>query len=289
MPARNEDWILGFSLRALLRWVDGCVVLAHRCTDRTVDILREVQRETGRVTFIEDSNPTWREMEHRQRLLDQARAMRATHVATVDADEVLAAHLTDYVRKQIDCLPAGSYMGLSWRQAWGSASQYVIDAPSRHGTHSVNWAHTSATIAFADAPKLGWKPRPSDGYDHHHREPYNARVGIMVEPDDNSGLIHFQFADRRRLIAKHAAYKITERIRWPQKPIAEIETLYNLAIYPNTVTTTAIPAEWLDGYGDIIQHLRLGEVPWQEEWCRAMVEQHGPKMFEGLDLFGVAG
>ena len=89
-PARNESWVLGFSLRAALRWVDHAVVLVHASTDGTLDVARAVQVEhVGRVTIIEESDPVWREMAQRQRLLDTARACGATHVANIDADEVL--------------------------------------------------------------------------------------------------------------------------------------------------------------------------------------------------------
>src|SRR3954468_875088 len=90
LPARNEDWCLGLSVRAALRWCDAVVVLNHASSDRTAKILCDVVAEVGnRLRVIHEPNPEWSEMSHRQRLLDEARSMGATHIAIVDADEVL--------------------------------------------------------------------------------------------------------------------------------------------------------------------------------------------------------
>src|SRR5215475_9209519 len=91
MPVRNEEWILGLSARVALEWCDELVVLNHCSFDRTHAILEEISRETGRVRFAAHNTSQWREMEHRQQLLDIARHYEATHIALIDADEVLCA------------------------------------------------------------------------------------------------------------------------------------------------------------------------------------------------------
>jgi glycosyltransferase involved in cell wall biosynthesis len=58
---RNEEWVLGLSLRAALQWVDHAVVLNHASTDRTGLIVAEIMEENpGRVTYLEEMNPGWR-------------------------------------------------------------------------------------------------------------------------------------------------------------------------------------------------------------------------------------
>ena len=53
IPVRNEDWCLGLTLRALLRWVDSVVVLDHASTDGTREILAEVDAEhPGRLATL---------------------------------------------------------------------------------------------------------------------------------------------------------------------------------------------------------------------------------------------
>ena len=93
MPVRNEDWIIGFSLRAALQWCDNAVAINHASTDRSAEIIEEIQRETGRVTVLNEPDPKWDEMNHRQRMLDEGRRIGGTHFAIVDADEVITGHL----------------------------------------------------------------------------------------------------------------------------------------------------------------------------------------------------
>ncbi len=52
LPVRNEEWIIAYTLRALLRWVDEVIVLNHASTDRTGDILLEIAAETCRVLAV---------------------------------------------------------------------------------------------------------------------------------------------------------------------------------------------------------------------------------------------
>jgi hypothetical protein len=184
-------------------------------------------------------------------------------------------------------LPPGSYLQLPMKNMWGGIGQYAVSAPSKHGRFVANWGNAQTTFGFADAARLCWQVQ-GGGYDHHHREPFNARLGSFAS-GLAGGLLHLQFADRRRLVAKHAAYKVTERLRWPDKPVRDIDALYNLAVKPHAVQVAAAPAEWLAPYADILHHLDLGSEPWQERWVREQVELHGAEKFAGLDLFGLEG
>jgi hypothetical protein len=47
------------------------------------------------------------------------------------------------------------------------------------------------------------------------------------------GIMHLWGLNERRLIAKHAAYKMTETLRWPNKPRSEIDRMYSLAFDPS--------------------------------------------------------
>ena len=75
-PVRNEAWCLGLTARALLRWCDDAVFLLHACTDASESILEAIADEyPGRVHVIHESETVWREMHHRQRLLEYARCL----------------------------------------------------------------------------------------------------------------------------------------------------------------------------------------------------------------------
>jgi len=103
MPVKNEDWVLGLSLRAALMVCDAVVVLLHDCTDRSLEIAQDIRRE-----FLDDSHrwvhilqragATWTERADRWSMLQLARTRGATHIMTIDADEVLTGNLLGLVK-----------------------------------------------------------------------------------------------------------------------------------------------------------------------------------------------
>ena len=99
--------------------------------------------------------------------------------------------------------------------------------------------------------------------------------------------MHLQFASRRRLLAKHAWYKMMERIRFPHKDRLSIEAMYNQAPSTAGVEVSPVPDAWWNPHRDLLRYIDLDAEPWQEAACRRMWEQYGGAMFAGLDLFGV--
>lgn len=284
MPVRNEDWVVGLSARAVLRWVDHLVVLDHASTDRTSAILAAVADEyPGRVTVLVEGSPVWEEMRHRQRMLETARELGATHIAMVDADEVLTANLLRTIRGLIERMSAQVTMQLRWLCLRGSIYSVMTTGI---------WGSASACMAFEDGPECYWSSADRAGYDFHHRQPMGRPwMGYTPSPTLSGGLLHLQFVGARRLMAKQALYKMTEAVRWPgREPAGAINMRYDHAVYgAQGVSVAGTPAAWWAGYVDLRRYLSLceDEAPWQETECRRLWQEHGPAHFEGLDLFGV--
>lgn len=117
--------------------------------------------------------------------------------------------------------------------------------------------------------------------------------------------MHLWGADERRLRAHHAWYKVTERLRWPERRVIDIEQMYSWAIkgiiptqLASSWTFADVPPEWWAPYADLMHDLHLPSaegtfqealyrIPWQEAEVRRLVSEHGAEMFVGLDLFGV--
>lgn len=292
LPVRNEEYCLGLTLRALLMWVDAVVVLLHACTDGTAEIVEQVIREhdRGRVHVLRFNDPTWFEMQHRQQMLTEARHTGATHIAYVDADEVLSGNLVEHMTNPgfgVDQIPRGGILQLPWVCLARSIDSYYCSGP---------WYNAWVSTAFQDSPELHWTAR--DGYDFHQREPLGRKLTayrpIAQSPhpaQHQGGLMHLQFISERRLRAKQALYKMVEVTRWPGRdPTQTINARYNLAVYqsdPAKVATAEVPATWWAPYAHLMKHLDLDAVPWQESECRRMMAQHGVERFRGLDLFGV--
>lgn len=291
MPVRNEDWCLGLSLRVALMWCDEMVLLNHASTDQSEDIMREVSREhPGRVCISRNMDGTWKEFEHRQVLLQMARQHGATDLAIVDADEVITPNLTaigPWPWVNGDWPPIGLY-----EPGYGQ----IIQLPGYNLRNGINqyhnngvWGNRWFSTTFRDDPALGWQ-----GEGFHHREPHGMR--LKPYQFNHGGVMHLWGASERRLIAKHALYKITERIMDPRKDVAQIDHMYSLAIHgsnapsygtPATWTYADVPEGWWKPYAHLMKHLHLDAVPWQEAECKRLVDKYGRDWFTGLDLFGV--
>lgn len=278
MPARSEDWVIGLSARVALKWCDAIVILNHASMDNTADIIDGIVFDyPGRVTVLEELNPKWDEMAHRQRMLDAARAEGATHIAIVDADEILTGNILNRIQLGIKMLAPGQVMQLPLYNL-----RHGIDQYHSNGV----WGNRFASVCFMDRPDLHWS-----GDKLHHREPMAAgplRLTKMQSHGD-SGVMHLWGASERRLLAKHRKYKMIERVRWPHKRIAEIERMYNMAVYGQPADPpwkfAPVPQAWWDPYRDLMPWLTLAAEPHQERECEALLAEHGADYFSGLDLF----
>ncbi len=290
MPVRNEAWCLGLSLRVALLWCDEVVVLLHACTDRSHEIAWEVYRENeGRMHIVDWLTSTWEEMPQRQFLLEQARMNSATHLAIIDADEVLSG---DLIRR--NGFGQGAYFtrdGLQLGQIMQLPGYNLRNGINQYHSNGV-WGNRWFSVAFADDPALSWS-----GDRFHHREPQGKKL-TPYRPiqQGQGGIMHLWGASERRLRAKHACYKVTERLRFPSKPAERIDNLYNLAITgsngpgygtPSTWTYNTVPESWWAPYSHLMKYLDVDAEPWQEEEVRSLVAEHGREKFAGLDLFGM--
>lgn len=283
MAARNEDWIIGLSARVALTWCDSLVIFNHASTDRTSDICSDlVQENLGRVSVIWEPEDKWDEMNHRQRMLDWARANNehATHIAIIDADEILTANLVPSVRDYVKSLSYGQMMELPGYNLRGGLGKY-----HNNGIWGQRWFST----AFKDVNTAAWR-----GDKFHQREPEGLRW-LRVKPirQGQGGTLHLWGASEERLHQKHRLYRVMERVRFPQKPIHEIERMYSWAEKgeptqpawgtPATWTFVDVPATWLAPYVDLIHdHLDLTSVPWQKAEANRIIEEHGGDFFAGL-------
>ena len=285
MPVRNEAWCLGLTLRASLLWCDEVIVLMHECNDASGDIIEAVIREEdrGRVTVLRASGD-WTEMQHRESMLLKAREHKATHIAIVDADEVLSGNINRDDARAFCDVSAQQIVQYPLYNLRGSLDRYHA---------SGIWSGKSTCLAFRDDPHLSWA---LCGDRFHHRHPHGMTLTPVLPLRRPGGILHLWGASERRLRAKHALYKITERLRWPAKPVRHIEEKYNWAIYgdfknsnygtPATWTYAPIPVEWWQPYAKWLRHVDIESVPWQEAEVRQLVRLH-PGVEAGFDLFGI--
>lgn len=285
MLVRNEDWVIGASLRAALLWCDQVLVHADRCTDKTLEIVRDVAMETqplGRVMISRDDKPAehWNEMDVRHTMLNVGRTMGGTHFAVVDGDEILTANNLPLVRNWFKHLSKGQLLEVPMVPIWDDLNHYRTDP--------CVWSRAKLTFGWRDDGKQGWKAR-EDGYQHHNRAPYGV-FGPICNPipyEGNGhpgGVMHLQFANKRRLLAKHVLYRMVDHLRWPgRRTPAQLNRIYDEALaVPGELST--LPGEWNHPYRwDLID---VTSVPWQEAEITRLLAAHGRETFTGLDLKG---
>jgi hypothetical protein len=276
MLVRNEDWIIGCSLRAALKWCDTVVVLDHASIDRTPEIVKECDPSGTRVLYDRcDDAEQWNEMELRQRTLEMGRTAGGTHFAIIDADEIPTGNVMTRLREWVVGLNAGDLLELPML-AMRTLTEYQDD-------DSV-WSRAWLTLAFKDGPHLSWKPAV-DGYQHHNRPPHGAS-GVRVRPikHGEGGVMHLQFMNHPRLLCKHIAYRMSDRLRWPgRETVQALNWKYDQALQ-EPKKLTRVPQSWLEDntYPEFINI----DVPWQEAEIRRLLALHGREAFAGLDLKG---
>ena len=275
---RNEDWIIGASLRAALQWCDGMAVCFHSCTDRTEELVWEIKRETHkdvRASYWDEGR--WEEMVLRQMLLTDGRNMGGTHFAMIDADEILTANLLPEIRSHVEKLAPKEVLELPML-AMRDLDHYQDD--------DTVWSRAWLSLAFADHPSLTWKPY-KDGYHFHHRCPYGVAGGMaprLLSGKAQGGVMHLQWSNRRRITAKHALYSAWEWIRWPERRgMRGINQTYGEALQAPKKTSPA-PLAWWSGYRkDLID---LSGEPWHEAELAKLIAERGREAFSGIDLRG---
>lgn len=272
MPARNEDWILRASMEAALRWVDHLVFLDHASTDESCPIASVLAVSTNRVTIIPwEDGEHWAEMDARQKSLDVARELGATHCAIIDADEILTHNNLAWVRGWFEGLQPRECLDVPMIAPWGGLDAY---SPQTSGV---------ITLGFADAPDLCWKPSGKERYHHHQRPPHGSREHVRAKCA--GGIFHLQFAARERMTWKHRHYLMTERICWPMYDVAGLNEKYHWWTRPpHGENLRPIPAAWWGDY-DRAAIVLDGE-SWYAAECRELARKHGSETFRGLNLFG---
>jgi len=281
MVIRNEQWIVEESLRRALEWVDGMAIMFDRCDDNTQDICLDILSsfKGPSRTKLAIPGPHWNEMDIREANFNDGRALGGTHFAIIDADEMLTTNLLPVIRELFENLDPAELLELPMYAVREGLLSYQDD--------KTVWSHSKLTLGFKDDPRLGWAPRHGDGYQHHARPPRGSRLSAHSRPipKGNGGAFHFQFANKKRLLAKHVLYRMVDHLRWPGRRTPErLNDIFDEAL-KEPVGVSSIPQEWKEGIDE--SKIDFNEQnPWHEKEIKTLLEKHGRDAFKGLDLKG---
>lgn len=260
MIARNEAWVLPASIPAALQWCDEVWLLMHTSsihekTDDTILLGEQFSHDyAGRFHFDIVTTPEWDEALIRGIALAKAREREATHIAIIDADEVLTAPSMGNIKTAAGCLAPGDLLRLPWIHCWRSLDQYRCDDSP--------FGRARVPFLFAAAPHLSYSP-DKDGYQLHKRFPRGVHVMETWEHDAGLGVLHMQHARWERVVAKQLLYAETERRRW-----GKVRANYRDAVDETGLITRPIPAEWWPVDRSLVD---LKAEAWQEAAMREVV------------------
>jgi glycosyltransferase involved in cell wall biosynthesis len=283
MTARNEDWILGLTLRAATFIVEEMIVLDHASTDRTRAIILEVAQEfPGRIHYRRREDPVWREASIRQGLLEEGRLLGGTHFWVIDADELLTGNLLPEIRSILSSLDTGDCITLPWFPMWRSLDRYRRDG-------NQYWCGNRTVYGFRDHPLVRYEPhRNRPDYDIHIRAPIvPGQKRELYLKDPHHGVMHFVAAGWARLLAKAAWYKMIETARFGDVPAERLNTSYNADLDEAGLVTVPADSEWWEPYSRWRVHVEPDAPSWFARDCQRMWREFGPGKFAGLDLWGV--
>ncbi len=281
---RNEDWVLGLSLRVSLSYCDAVVITDHGSTDGTGRIIEEAHSEfpDRQISTRRRDDKEWMEADIRREMLNRGRELGGTHFVIADADEVPTGNLLPRLR-QLALKPSpGCFVSLPMIATYHAPAVYRSDGPWGHA-NQIPWA-------FRDSPAL--RESPSSAYQLHRRTPDRAvNEGPLFAGKSHGGLFHLQFVNKARLQSKAAWYKLIETLRHPgARSAADLNGMYDWTLREDgNLQVHDVPDSWWSPYRERgwLQYFSPDAASWQHDEVRRLVAEHGMDAFSGLDLHGI--
>jgi hypothetical protein len=267
-----------------LSYCDAVVITDHGSTDLTTQIIHEAQAEfpDRQISVRRAEDKEWMEMDIRQEMLDRGRQLGGTHFVIADADEVPTGNLFGELRGLALTPDPGCFVSLPMIATYHSPAVFRWDGPWG-AANRIPWV-------FCDSEALQWKTM--EKYQLHCRSPHKAvNEGPLFTDRSLGGLFHLQFINKARLQSKAVWYKMIETLRYPEKRSpAELNKLYDWTLFEDgRMQIFDVPDGWWAPYRKKgwLQHFNPDAVSWQLSEVRKLAEEHGLRMFSGLNLYGL--
>jgi glycosyltransferase involved in cell wall biosynthesis len=275
VPVRNEAWILPVFLRAMDTIADAILVVDQASTDATPVICRQF----AKVIAIHNSSPQYDEAARSQLLLDAARQFDGNNlIITLDADELFSADvLGSAIERLAESLRPGESGELQWIWLWKSPRVFRYDR-----------------VAFG----ANWKPfvfrddrcsRFEAGVIHQERAP--GRIALSRKRFAQPKVLHYQFVDWARALAKQRWYRCLERVMFPAKDPYATNVLYSWFLAGSRQPDLRrVPAEWIDPWrarGVDVDAYTREHLFWYDLEILRMFRQLGAERFADLDIWDV--
>jgi len=267
-PVRNEAWILDRFLACVSPWADHIVVADQDSSDGS----RAIAARHPKVTLIDNPARDYDEGERQRLLLDAARNFEGRRVVfALDADEIPAAGWPESATFEALCDAApGTVVRMRWANILpGFGSSWL--------------PRTEMVFGFVD-----------DGAPHHGERIHSVRLPVATSAPsvslDSVPVLHYQYANWRRMKSKQRWYQCWELLNVPGKrPIQLYRQYHHMDAIPRELIEP-LPDTWIRPYeaGGIDMRTIPSErhYPWDEE-VLGWIGTHGAGRFRKLDIWDV--
>lgn len=268
MPVKNEAWILPLSLACNSLWADLIIIADQNSNDGS----QEIYKSFPKVRVIQNSDLNFNEDKRRQLLLDEARKEGVNNLLFfLDADEILSSDILNNFSEIEKNIKTGECVSLSWLQILGDFKTY---------DNSAIYKNEKKCFAFIDDGKHNFK----DGLIHLSRVPEDLLIN--QKKLELPKVLHFQFVNQSRLLAKQRYYRIIEKMKGKKSDL-RINFIYSIT--KNKPKKTQLPESFLKDYinSGIKFIFNTNESNYFEKEVLKNIADKGAIYFKYLDIWDV--
>jgi len=276
MPVKNEEWILEKTLKAASLFADHIIVADQNSTDRTLEICKKFKK----VEVLVNKNLGLHQSKARQVLLDKARDYGGNNILiALDADELFTANCLDDKTfwSSVKALKPGQSVMLQWIMLWRSSNEYRED----NSIWSNSWKHfifrDDGISSFSDKPTS--EPRMPEKFTKSYIRYKNVKV------------LHYQFVDWERMLAKQRRYRIYDYLNQPTFFNAlKVNQRYYFTKDERHCRLKKIMPVWTDKWikHNINFNFNSGkDFYWYDEDILKFLKKYKAKRFKWLDIWDI--
>lgn len=278
MPTKNDAWILEKTLPCILLWADYVIIADQNSTDGTIEICKQ----SPKVTVLQNDS-VFHSTKVRQMLLEEARKIEGNNIIfSIDSDEVVTADiLTSEFWQRVGNSPIGTAFQMQWVQLWRSSQKYRDD-------DSI-WSKSYKHFAFID-------DRISSFTYEYGVNDHNPRVPTVLTKNtvklDMPKVLHFQFVNWERMLAKQRFYRVQDFIQTSRKVsnVIKINKMYFYAKDESGLKLSNISEKWVKEYemrGIDLHNVKDGGLLWYEIEVLRWFKKFKVNTFSLLDIWDV--
>ena len=267
-PIKNEAWILKQFLESTSLWADHIIIADQGSDDGSLEIIKKFPK----VILIENKSTTFNEPERQKMLINEARRIEGDKILiALDADESLTADSINNPEWQIiKNLKPGTIIRFTWVNLIPEKGIYWEILHKMPFGFIDNGSEHTGKIIHSDRV-----PTP-----HNSPEYFPKNIKVM----------HFQYADWKRMESKHRWYQCWEHIRDNKRSIIAIYRQYHHMYSIKKNNLKPIPHEWFEkyknaniNYNDII----INDFYYWDYEVINLLNKYGLKFFSRIDIWNI--